>query len=122
MQKLRGFAKAGAGRYRGPKTGVVCAELPGRGAAHAEAAHQDAVFVDGVLALDGVQGFEEVHFAGELVGIAEAAVEVKHDGIAGRELAGSALATGDEIDLAQGLVAAVEPGVQTPAMRRGGGI
>ena len=64
------------------------AEVPGGGAAHAEAADQGAVLIDGVLALDGVEGFEEIDLAGEAVGVAEAAVEVEHDGVARREFAG----------------------------------
>jgi hypothetical protein len=58
----------------GPETGVVRSEVPRGGAAHAEAADHDAVFVDLILALHGIQRFEEVHFAGELAGVAVASV------------------------------------------------
>ena len=81
---------------------------------------EDAVLVDGVVALDGVERFEEIHFAGEFAGVAVAAVEVQHDGVARRELAGGFLARGEEVDLGEGFVAAVEPGVEAPAVGRGG--
>ncbi|SPF50134.1 hypothetical protein SBA4_4260019 [Candidatus Sulfopaludibacter sp. SbA4] len=120
VQELRGFAEAGARRDRGPQPGVVRPDVPCGAASHAEAAHQDAVLVDGVAALDGVDGLEQVHLAGHLAGIAEAAIEVQHDGVAGGEFAGIADAVGQEVDLAESFVAAVEPGVQAPAVRRVG--
>ena len=122
MQELRGFAEAGARRHCGPQSGIVRAEVPGGGAAHAEAADQDAILVHRIVALDGVERFEEIDFAGELVGVAVAAVEVEHDGVARREFAGGLLAGGEKIDFAEGFVAAVEPRVDAPAMRRGGRI
>ena len=92
LEELLGLAESGAGSDGGPKPGEVRAESPGGRAAHAEAAHQRAVLVDGVLALHGVERFEEIDLAGESIGIAEAAVEVEHDGVARREFAGRPLA------------------------------
>ena len=119
---LRRFGEARAGRRGGPHARVVRSQMPDRSAAHAEAADQQAVLVDGVVAPDGVERFEEVHFAGEFAGVAVAPVEVQHDGVARRELAGGFLARGDEVDLREGLIAAVEPGVEAPAVGRVGRI
>src|SRR5580704_11642776 len=91
LEVLHGFAESGAGRDGGPETGMMRADIPRGGAAHAEAAVQNAVFVDGVLALHGVERFEEIHLAGEAAGIAEAAIEMQHDGIARRKFAQVAL-------------------------------
>ena len=82
----------------------------------------EAVLVDGVVAPDGVERFEEVDFAGEFAGVAVAAVEVQDDGVARRELAGGLLARGDEVELGERFIAAVEPGVEAPAMGRVGRI
>ncbi len=114
------FGEARAGRGSGPEAGIVGGEVPHGRAAHAEAAHQEAVFVDRVSALDGVERFEKVHLACELAGIAVPAVEVQHDGIARREFAGRFLPRGEKVDLREGFVAAVEPGVEAPAVRRRG--
>ncbi len=118
LEEFLGFAEAGARRDGGPEAGVVGAEAPGGGATHAEAADEGAVLVDRVLAFHGIEGFEEIDFAGEAVGVAEAAVEVQHDGVARREFAGGALAAGKEVDFAEGFVAAVKPGIHAPAMGR----
>ncbi len=45
---------------------------------------------------------------------------MQHDGVARRELAGGLLAGGEEVDLGEGFVAAVEPGVEAPAVGRSG--
>ena len=92
LEELLGLAESGAGSDGRPESGKVRAESPGGRAAHAEAAHQGAVLVDGVLAFHGVERFEEIDLAGESIGIAEAAVEVEHDGVARGELAGRPLA------------------------------
>src|ERR1041385_5490032 len=81
-EKLSGLGKARAGHDRGPQSRIVRAELPRGGAAHAEAAHRDAVLVDGVGVLDGVERFKEIDLAGEAVGVTEAAIKMKDDGVA----------------------------------------
>ena len=93
---LRRFGEPGAGRRRGEQSAIVRREVPDRCAAHAEAAHQNAILVDGILALHGVERFEEVHLPGELAGVAVAAVEVEHDGIARPKFAGIALAVAEK--------------------------
>jgi len=97
-----------------------CADVPGGGAAHREAAHDDAVFVDEVVLFDRGERFEQIDFAGELVGVAVASVQVQHDRVARGELAGPAHAFRKEVDLAQLFGAAVEPGVQAPGARQAG--
>ncbi len=57
--------------------------MPGGRAAHAEADIDEAVFIDGVAFLDVFEGFEEVDFAGEFVGVAVTAVEVDYEVIGG---------------------------------------
>jgi hypothetical protein len=114
------FGKAGAGSSGGEEVGVVNGELPGRSAAHGEAACDDAVFVDVVVGFDVVEGFEEIDLAGEFVGVAVAAVEVENEGVGGGEFAGAAFALGEEVEFGKLFVAAVEPGVE--AMRSRGGV
>ena len=99
------------------------ADVPRGGAAHAEAAVQDAVLVHGILALDGVEGFEKIHFAGELAGIADSGRRDAARWCRGaRHSPTLRCAVGQKIDFAEGFIAAVEPGVQAPAVRRGGRI
>src|SRR5262245_15395414 len=87
-EKLRRLAEARARRNRGPESGVMRPELPSGRAAHAEAAHDDAVLVNAVLPFHRVERFEQVCFTGELVGVAETPVEVQHDRVARREFTG----------------------------------
>ena len=91
--------------------------MPDGGAAHAEAAHQQSIVVNRILPADGGEGFKQVDLAGELVGVAVAAVEVKNDRVAGRELTGLRHPFAEEIHLAQLFGAPVEPGIDSPAPR-----
>ena len=94
------------------------AEMPRRRATHAEAADQNTILVDRVLAFHRFERFEKIDFAGQLAGVAVAAVEVQHDRVRRREFARIPLAVVQEIDFAQRFSAAVEPCVEAPAMRR----
>jgi len=112
-----------------PAPGATAAQSPAKcvprchaDAPQAEAANQNAILVDRVQPLHGIQRFEKVHLAGQLAPIAESAVEVQNDGVFRSELARTPLAVGEEVDLAQGLAAAVEPRVEPPPPRRGRGI
>jgi len=43
--------------------------MPGCGAARTETADHNAVFVDGILALQASSAFKKIHLAGQFVGI-----------------------------------------------------
>src|SRR5438105_2637056 len=92
LQELWRLAKSSSRSGRGPITRVVNGEMPGSRATHAEAANHDAIFIDGILLFHCVQRFEQVHFAGQLIGIAVSPVEMQHDGVARRELTAVSLA------------------------------
>jgi hypothetical protein len=81
--------------------------LPGGCAAHAEADIDQAVFIDGVALLHVFEGFEEVDFAGELVGVAIATVEVDGEVSLGSEFFGA-----EELELHQFFASAVAPEVE----------
>ena len=91
--------------------------MPRGSAAHAEAADEDAVLIHVEVLLDIGEGFEEVDFAGEGAGVAIAAVEMDDDGVARGELAGVVETVPEEVHFAEGLAAAVKPGVGAPASR-----
>lgn len=116
VEEVFGFGEAGTGGDGDPIACEVGTDVPGGSAAHGEAADEDAIFIDGVMAFDGGEGFVEVGFAGEAAGIAEAAVEVEDDGVGRREFAGAGFAFGEEVDFAEGFIAAVEPGIEAPAV------
>src|SRR5262249_44029202 len=99
-QELGGLAKAGAGRGGGPVARIVRREEPAGGPAHGETAHDDAVLVDAVLALDAVERLEQVHLAGKLVGVAVAAVALEDKGVGADEGAAAPLHAVDEVHLA----------------------
>src|SRR5207249_6312118 len=81
LEEIRSLAEAGAGSGGGPETGVMGAEVPGRRAAHAETANHDAVRIDLVLALHRIERLEQVHLAGQLVGVAVPSIQMQHDGV-----------------------------------------
>ncbi len=112
LQVLDGFAEARAWLHGGPQARVVRADIPRGSAAHAEAAVENAIFVDGVLPFHGVESFEEIHFAGESAGVAETSVKMQHDGVARRPFSGIACAVGQKVDFAERFIAAVEPGIE----------
>ena len=116
LEEIRRFAEARPGCDSGPEAREMGSEMTGRRAAHAESTHHDAVRIDLVLALHRVQRFEQVHFAGQLVGVAVATVQVQHDGVGRRKLTRIMLALPEEVDFVQGLAAPMKPGVETPAM------
>src|SRR5205814_9643178 len=64
-----------------------------------------------------VEGFENVNFAGELVGVAVAAVRMEDDRVFGRILTDVSRAVANEIQFAQSFAAAVEPQVAAEATR-----
>ena len=74
------------GARGGPQRRVVDRELPARGPAHREAAGDEPVLVDAVVLLDVVEALERVDLAGELVGVAVAAVGVQDERVRRREL------------------------------------
>ena len=63
-------------------------EVPAGCAAHREAAHDDAIFVDGIILPHVVERLEQVHLAGEPVRVAVTAIEVKDKGVRWSEFAG----------------------------------
>ena len=65
-----------------------------------------------------LERFEQVHLSSELVGVAEAAIQVDYERIGRRKLAGVALAVPQEVDFGKRLAAPVEPGVEPPMQRR----
>jgi len=72
------------------------AEMPGRRAAHAETANHDAVRVDLVLAFHRIERLEQVHLAGELVGVGSTFHTSAARCIGRREFARIALVIGQE--------------------------
>lgn len=71
LEEAAGLGEAGAGVEGEPAVGVIHGELPARGASHREASERDPVVVDRVAAPDRL---EDVNLAGELEGVAGAAV------------------------------------------------
>ena len=67
--------------------GIMDGELPAGGASHREAPHHQPVLVDRVVSLDVVERLEQVDLAGELVGVAVAAVGMQDERVRRRELA-----------------------------------
>ncbi len=118
VEELGRLGKAGARRHGGPEPRVMRAELPGRCAAHREAAHHQAVHVDRVTLPHAFQRLEEIHLAGEFVGVAIAAVEVADDRRFRREFAAALHAVLEEGELAQLFAAAVQPEVEPHRVRR----
>ena len=87
-------------------------EVPGGRAAHGEAAHDDAILVDGVALLDALQRFEEVDFSRELAGVAEAAIKVADNRVGGSEFARRLQAALEKTQFGERLVAAMQPEIQ----------
>src|ERR1043166_8535830 len=84
-------------------------EVPCAGAAHREAGDDDAVRIYRILGADGVHGFEDIHFAGELRRVAEPAIGMQDDGVAKNELAGGSFAFGEKGKFGAFFVPASEP-------------
>ena len=101
-----------AGRSGSPKAGVVACEMPCCRAAHREAADADAVFIDGIMFANIIEGFERIDFADEFVGVAEAPIWMENEGVRWSEFAAIVLAVGDEADFAEFDVPAVIPEVE----------
>ena len=76
--------------------GVLEAEVPGAGGAHGHAAEHNALAVDGIIAANGLDGLEDVGFAGPAVAVLDSAQGMQLDEV----LFGSTRA---------GVVAVVEP-------------
>src|SRR5688572_5301722 len=119
FQKFWCFREASAGRRRGPTAGIMGRDLPARRPAQRKATHDDPVFIDGIILLDVCQCFERIHFASELLAVAEPAVGMKHDGVGWRKLAVGSLPLCKEIELRELLVATMKPQIQTISVRRG---
>ena len=115
FEEIRGLAEAGAGRRRRPTAGIVRGEVPARGAAEREAAHDQPVLVDRVVALHVGERFPQVRLAGEARAVAVAPVEVEHERAPRRELAGVAHAVVEEGEFGQVLAPAVEPEIKAVA-------
>ena len=115
-EKVRRLGKARPRRRRGPAPGMMDREVPAGRSAHREAAHGDAVVVDRIMLLDVLQGLEGVDFAGEMVGVAVAAIRMQHEGVGRREPAGILQAIVEEIQLGQRFASAMKPDVQPMRM------
>ena len=120
LQEVGRLGETGAGRSGGPEAGMVHRKLPAGRPTHREAAHRYPILINPAMLADVLQGFEQVHLAGELVGIAVTAVGMQHEGIRRGEFAWRALAAVDEIQLCQCFAPAVQPDVQPVAIRRPG--
>ena len=97
---------------RGEVVGVVGGQVPGAGAAHAEAHQHDAVGVDLVAMLDRRDRVEHVGLAGRLEAEALAAEGVQDDRPFGRDLPLVRLAAADEVEVGVGVAPPVEPDVE----------
>src|ERR1051326_5748660 len=91
----------------------MSADMPCRRAAHREAAHADAIFVDGIMFADVFQGFECIDFADEFIGFAVTAIWMENERVGGSELAAIAFAVGDETKFAEFGIAAMIPEIET---------
>ena len=111
-EEFRRLRKTRAGVRRAPFFRVVHRKLPGRRAAHAEAAHHDAVLIDGIELLRVLQRLQQVDLAGEFVRAAVTTIRMQHDGSLGLHIAHLLAALVDEGQLAQRLAAAVAPDVR----------
>ena len=118
---LERLGKSGSRRDGDPVGGEVGAQVPATAAAHREAAQAHAIVVDGVVRFRVGKCLEDVDFAGELEGIAEAAVRVEDDCVGRGELPGTCAALLHELEFAQFVVAAVQPDVEAPFAPRVGG-
>ena len=113
FEKLRRLGKAGT-RIRGtPFFRVIHGELPRGCSAHAEAANDHAVFVDGVEFLRVRQSLDQVDLTGEFVCAAVAAIRMQHERIGRGHIAHLLAPLVDEAQLAQGFAAAMTPGIQS---------
>src|SRR5262249_47837616 len=65
---------------------------------------------------DALERLEEVHLARQLVRAAVAPVRLENEGVRPDERTAAAVRVVQEVDLAERLVAAVEPGVEPPAV------
>src|SRR5687767_4374845 len=114
LEVLRRFGKAGARSGRRPFARMVGGEMPACRPSHREPANHDPVFVDLEAPFDVREGLEQVGLAGELIGVAIAAVGLKHEGVSGHERTAAALDLIQEVYFAQSFAPAVKPDVEAP--------
>ena len=86
-------------------------KLPSGRASHAEAAHHDAIVVDGVEFLGVFEGFQGVDLTSEFVRAAITTVGMQHDGVFRLHIADLLRPLIDESKLTERLTAAMAPDV-----------
>ena len=114
------LGKACTGGGPSPLVGEVGRDVPGGCAAHRETADKDAVAVDAIVLLDGIESLEEIHFSSEFGGVAIATVEMEHDGIGRCEFAGTAHAFTQEVHFVARVASPGKPGIEPPGSGVGG--
>src|SRR5258708_5766752 len=114
----RRLGEPSAWRGRTPQTGEVRGEVPDTAAAHRKTGDGDAQGIDIVACAGGGERLEDVDFAGELRGVAEATIGNDAEGVFRDDLRRAGLALGEGGELGAFLAATEEPDHEGRGLRR----
>ena len=112
LKEISRLGEPGAGRRRRPQSGMVRGDMPAGRAAEGKPAHDQPVFIDGIILLHMIKRLKQVGLAGEPVAIAIAAVKMNDESVGRRELARRSQSTVDKIEFTERLAASMKPKVE----------
>ena len=112
LEEISRLRESRAGRRRRPQSGMVRGDMPAGRAAEGKPAHDQPVFIDGIILLHMIKRLKQVGLAGEPVAIAIAAVKMNDESVGRRELARRSQSAVDKIEFGQCFAASMKPKVE----------